>query len=103
VGPALTEAASYGEPVALGAFAEVGRWLGVGLADLVAAFDPDLVLVGGGVSVAGELLLEPARRTFAEALVGSGHRTSRDPGRRSGSAWPGSSVLPTCRPCEEQR
>ena len=74
VGPALAEAASHGETVARGAFAEVGRWLGVGLADLVAAFDPDLVLVGGGVSAAGELLLEPARRTFAEALVGSGHR-----------------------------
>jgi glucokinase len=73
-GPLLTEAASHGEPVALGAFAEVGRWLGVGLADLVAAFDPDLVLVGGGVSAAGDLLLGPARRTFAEALVGSGHR-----------------------------
>jgi glucokinase len=74
MGPTLTEAASYGEPAALGAFAEVGRWLGIGLADLVAAFDPDLVLVGGGVSAAGELLLEPARRAFAEALVGSGHR-----------------------------
>ncbi|HEY5421247.1 MAG TPA: ROK family protein [Marmoricola sp.] len=74
LGQALMEAASHGEPVAQGAFVEVGRWLGIGLADLVAAFDPDLVLVGGGVSAAGELLLQPARRTFAEALVGSGHR-----------------------------
>ena len=86
VGPALTEAASHGEPVAPGAFAEVGRWLGVGLADLVAAFDPDLVLVGGGVSAAGELLLEPARRTFAEALVGQRPpQGAEDPGRRPGS------------------
>ncbi len=74
VGPEITERAGRRETVALGAFAEVGRWLGVGLADLVAAFDPDLVLVGGGVSAAGDLLLEPARRTFVEALVGSGHR-----------------------------
>ena len=74
VGPQITERAARGETVALGAFADVGRWLGVGLADLVAAFDPDLVLVGGGVSAAGDLLLVPARRTFAEELVGSGHR-----------------------------
>jgi glucokinase len=75
VGPAITVGAGRGETVALGAFAEVGRWLGVGVADLVAAFDPDLVLVGGGVSAAGDLLLVPARRTFAETLVGRGHRT----------------------------
>ncbi|KAJ1684185.1 hypothetical protein LUZ63_020478 [Rhynchospora breviuscula] len=73
-GPALTEAAARRDPVARGAYLDVGRWLGFGLADLVAAFDPELVLVGGGVSAAGELLLEPARRALDEALVGSGHR-----------------------------
>ncbi|GGF31588.1 glucokinase [Marmoricola endophyticus] len=74
-GPALTEAAERRDPVARGAYLEVGRWLGTGLADLVAGFDPELVLVGGGVSAAGELLLEPARRALHEALVGSGHRS----------------------------
>jgi glucokinase len=73
-GPALSEAAGLGEPAAVGAFAEVGRWLGVGLADLVASFDPDLVLVGGGVSAAGDLLLRPARNALYDSLVGSGYR-----------------------------
>ncbi len=73
-GQALTAAATAGDPVALGAYAEVGRWLGVGLADLVAGYDPDLVLVGGGVSAAGDLLLRPARRTLQETLVGTGYR-----------------------------
>ncbi len=73
-GPELTRAAESGDPVALGAFAEIGGWLGVGLADLVAGFDPDLVLVGGGVSAAGDLLLVPARRALHATLVGSGYR-----------------------------
>ncbi|MDQ6642487.1 MAG: ROK family protein [Actinomycetota bacterium] len=73
-GPALSRAATTGDPVAVGAFEEVGRWLGVGLADLVAGFDPDLVLVGGGVSAAGDLLLVPARRALDATLVGSGYR-----------------------------
>ncbi|MEP6817221.1 MAG: ROK family protein, partial [Marmoricola sp.] len=73
-GPALTLAAQAGDPVALGAFAEIGRWLGVGLADLVAGFDPELVVVGGGVSAAGDLLLLPARQALHATLVGSGYR-----------------------------
>ena len=73
-GPALTEAARSGDAVAVGAFTEVGRWLGAGVANVVAALDPELVVIGGGVSSAGELLLEPARRTLQETLVGRGFR-----------------------------
>ncbi|MFT4264873.1 MAG: ROK family protein [Nocardioides sp.] len=73
-GPRITAAAESGDPVALAAFATIGRWLGVGLADLTAAFDPELLVVGGGVSAAGELLLGPARQAFEESLVGAGHR-----------------------------
>jgi glucokinase len=73
-GPALTTAAREGDPAAVAAYAQVGRWLGVGLANLVAALDPPLVVVGGGVSSAGDLLLEPARAALAHHLVGVGHR-----------------------------
>ena len=74
-GPQVTAAAEAGDPLALEAFAEVGDWLGVGLANLVAAFDPEIVVVGGGLSAAGDLLLEPARRTLRTSLVGADHRT----------------------------
>jgi glucokinase len=74
-GPMVTEAATAGDDVALQAFASVGDWLGVGLANLVAAFDPEIVVIGGGVSAAGDLLLEPARRAMRESLVGAEHRT----------------------------
>jgi glucokinase len=74
-GPALTAAAEAGDIVARGAFAEVGRWLGVGVANVVAGLDPELVIVGGGVSAAGDLLLDPARAALAASLVAAEHRT----------------------------
>lgn len=70
----VTQAAREGDPAAVACFDEIGMWLGQGLADLVAVLDPGLFVVGGGVSDAGDLLLEPARRTFAERLTGTGHR-----------------------------
>ena len=74
VGPMVTEAAEEGDLVARRAFASVGDWLGVGLANLVAAFDPDCVVVGGGVSAAGDRLLDPARSALTRSLVGAEHR-----------------------------
>ena len=73
-GPELTTAAQSGDPAARTAYDVVGRWLGLGLANLVAAFDPELVVVGGGLSAAGELLLDPAREALAQTLVGAAHR-----------------------------
>jgi len=77
-GPMVTDAAEEGDLVARAAFAEVGDWLGVGLANLVAAFDPERIVVGGGVSAAGDRLLEPARRALVRSLVGFGHRDVPD-------------------------
>ena len=74
-GPMVTAAAEDGDLVARQAFARIGEWLGVGLAGLVAALDPEVVVVGGGVSAAGDRLLEPARSALAGRLVGGRHRT----------------------------
>ena len=52
-----------------------GRWLGVGLAGMAAAFDPGCIIIGGGLSDAGELLIGPTRQAFARSLTGRGHRT----------------------------
>ena len=73
-GPALMAAAHAGDPAAVAAYAEVGRWLGIGLANLVAALDPPLLVVGGGVIAGGDLLLDPARKSLEASLVGAGHR-----------------------------
>lgn len=73
-GPEITEAARAGDPIALAAFADVGEWLGVGVSNLVEAFDPEIVVIGGGVSAADDLLLAPARVAMRESLVGAAHR-----------------------------
>ncbi len=74
VGPLITEAAQDGDPCAIELFEEVGRWLGIGLANLAAALDPGMFVIGGGVSEAGELLLRPARESFRRTLTGRGFR-----------------------------
>jgi glucokinase len=76
--PEVTTAAREGDPAALACFEEVGRWLGQGLADLASLLDPGCFVVGGGVADAGELLLGPARRVFAEHLTGGTHRPHAD-------------------------
>jgi len=63
-----------GEPEALEALAGIGRYLGAGIASFVNVFEPELVVVGGGFGVAGELLLGPAR----EVLAVEGLQPARD-------------------------
>lgn len=73
-GPQVTEAARTGDPLSVELLADVGRWLGVGAANLVAAFDPHCIVIGGGVSDAGELLVGPTREAMTRSLVGRGYR-----------------------------
>mgnify|MGYP006275469025 CR=1 FL=1 len=73
-GQHITEAAMAGDPVALQALRDLGVHLGIGLADLAAVLDPDLFIVGGGVSEAGDLLLAPARDTLRASIIGGANR-----------------------------
>jgi glucokinase len=73
-GPQITQAARDGDPLSIELFADVGAWLGVGLAGMTAAFDPGCIIIGGGVSDAADLLLTPTRRAFSRSLTGRGHR-----------------------------
>jgi glucokinase len=72
--PEVTQAAREGDPAAIECFEEIGCWLGQGLADLAAVLDPGAFVVGGGVADAGDLLLAPARRVFAQRLTGAASR-----------------------------
>ena len=60
-GPQITQAARDGDPLSIELLADVGRWLGVGLAGMAAAFDPGCIIIGGGLSDAGDLLIGPTR------------------------------------------
>lgn len=70
-GAHITKAAQEGDPVALGAFDSIARWLGVGMADVTALLDPGVFVIGGGVSEAGDLLLGAVKRAYKESVSGS--------------------------------
>lgn len=64
-GPKITALAESGDDLAGRALHQIATSLGVGMSSLANIFDPDVILVGGGVSAAGELLVGPARTEFA--------------------------------------
>jgi glucokinase len=74
-GPMITELAQQGDPVACDAIDVIGRALGVGVANVVNIFNPQVVVIGGGVSAAGEMLLAPAREVVARRAL----RPGKDP------------------------
>lgn len=69
-GQMIAAAADEGDLVAQQAFHSVGEWLGRGVANLAAALDPQVVVVGGGVSTVGERILRTGRATLERTLVG---------------------------------
>ncbi len=73
-GPLVTECAQAGDPFCVEQLAGLGTWLGDGIASLAAILDPAVVVVGGGVSAAGDLLINPIRAAFGRQLTGRGHR-----------------------------
>ncbi len=61
----VNEAASAGDPVALGVVDRVAHYLGTALVTLSNVFEPEVIVLGGGAMAFGELLLEPTRREVA--------------------------------------
>jgi glucokinase len=62
-----------GDPGAVHALQELGRWLGQACASLSAVLDPQMFVFGGGVSIAGDLLLDPIREAFLQHLPARGY------------------------------
>lgn len=73
-GAEVTAAAQVGDAGARAVLATAGHWLGVGIASLVNSLDPEIVIVGGGVIDAGNLLLDPAVAAYHERVVARAHR-----------------------------
>ena len=82
-GKAVTEAAIDGDQTAIGVLELVGSRLGVACSSFANIFQPDVIVVGGGVIAAGELLLEPARREAARAGADPDEPDPGARGRRS--------------------
>ncbi len=69
IGPLVTELAHDGDEAAIEAIELIGSRLGVALATFVNIFNPEVIVIGGGVIAAGELLLAPARAVVAERAL----------------------------------
>lgn len=73
-GRRVAVAARDGDPVARQAMAELAKWLGEGLALVADAYDPEVIVIAGGVSESAPLFLDDAREHYARVLTGAGHR-----------------------------
>ncbi|HEX9260087.1 MAG TPA: ROK family protein [Acidimicrobiales bacterium] len=67
-GEHVQQAALEGDTSALEVLDEFGRWVAIGLVNLTNLLDPEVLVVGGGLAEAGDLLLDPVRRWVAELL-----------------------------------
>ncbi|MGO1590780.1 MAG: ROK family glucokinase [Ancrocorticia sp.] len=65
----VTQAAQEGDALAAECFNQIGYYMGKGLADLAALLDPEMFVLAGGVCEAGDLLLDPTRRSFESSLT----------------------------------
>jgi glucokinase len=74
-GRAVTVAALAGDETAIGVFDLIGTRLGVALASFANIFEPEVIVIGGGVLAAGELLLGPARRELEARALRPMNRT----------------------------
>jgi glucokinase len=68
-GPLVTELAHDGDQAAAEAISLIGSRLGIAIASLVNIFNPQVVVIGGGVMAAGELLMAPVRAVVAERTL----------------------------------
>jgi glucokinase len=66
--PEAVQRARGGDPVAIAGFSETGRYLGIGIGNMIVALTPDRVVIGGGISAALDLML-PSLRTELERRV----------------------------------
>lgn len=73
-GRRVAAAAREGDVIARRAVADLARWLGEGLALVADVYDPEIVVIAGGVSESAPLFLDQAREHYAKLLTGAGHR-----------------------------
>jgi len=73
-GTMVAIAATEGDPAALAAMDELGRWLAQGMTLVTDVLDPEVIVVGGGVASAAGMFLPLAVSEFAGLITGAGHR-----------------------------
>lgn len=71
-GKAISTAAAAGDTLAQEMIAETGRWLGLGLVNILHLYNPQAIVIGGGVADLGELLFGPAKLVIQEHVLDPG-------------------------------
>lgn len=70
----IAQEAKKGDSVSKKIFLEIGFYIGIGVANIIALFDPGVVIISGGVSRAGRILFEPIRKTVVKRVMGAEYR-----------------------------
>lgn len=73
-GRKVAAAARDGDPLAQRAMADLATWLGEGLALVADIYDPEIVVIAGGVSESAPLFLDDAREHYKKTITGAGYR-----------------------------
>lgn len=73
----IARAAKGADNVAIEVFAEIGYYIGIGVANILALFDPDIVVITGGIAHAGRVLFDPVRKSVKQLVLGASMRHYR--------------------------
>lgn len=73
----IAREAKKGDKVARKVFSEIGYYIGAGVTNIIVLFDPDVVIISGGVSRAGKILFDPIRKIVAQRVIGAEYRRSK--------------------------
>jgi predicted NBD/HSP70 family sugar kinase len=65
----VAEAAKNGDELALNVFIRAMEYIGLGIANLINIFNPDLIVIGGGVSLAGDIFFDNIRRVVSKNVM----------------------------------
>lgn len=76
-GESVARLAEAGDRASLDAVGRVARWLGLGFSNFANIFNPEMIVVGGGLSSLGDLLLEPARAILLETAIAPNNEVAR--------------------------
>jgi glucokinase len=71
----IADEAKRGDRVSIEVFKKIGYYIGVGVTNIIVLFDPDVIIISGGVSRAGKIIFEPVRKTVAQRVMGGKFRT----------------------------
>ncbi|MEO0123176.1 MAG: ROK family protein [candidate division WOR-3 bacterium] len=70
----IASEARKGDSVAREVFEEIGYYIGIGVSNIINLFDPDIVIISGGISNAGKILFEPIKKTVKRLILGPEYR-----------------------------